>query len=236
MIRSLIALLVIAFVPITARAGKDSFEPTKNYVVRQVEGWPVLLHPQLVKDHPKLIEPMLEQLRHQLYTIKRLIPASAVEKVQTVKIWVENFHPLHPCMCYHPSDGWLKGKGCNPDKAKGVEIANPKNFLSWTKDQPFMVLHEMAHAYHHQFLPDGYDNNELRKAHIRMRETKKYDEVLHINGRKQKHYSLTNPMEYFAESTEAYFGTNDFYPFVRAELREFDPEMYELVGKLWKGK
>ena len=26
-------------------------------------------------------------------------------------------------------------------------------------------------------------------------------------------------MEYFAEASEAFFGTNDFYPFVRAELR-----------------
>jgi len=41
------------------------------------------------------------------------------------------------------------------------------------------------------------------------------------------------PMEYFAESTEAFFGTNDFYPFVRPELREFDPEMFNLLTKLW---
>jgi hypothetical protein len=40
-------------------------------------------------------------------------------------------------------------------------------------------------------------------------------------------------MEYFAESSEAYFGTNDFYPFVRAELKAHDPEMFKLVGELW---
>ena len=69
-----------------------------------------------------------------------------------------------------------------------------------------------------------------------MVESKKYAEVLHINGKKLKHYALSNPMEYFAESSEAFFGTNDFYPFVRAELREFDPEMFALVERLWKGK
>ena len=34
--------------------------------------------------------------------------------------------------------------------------------------------------------------------------------------------------------TEAFFGTNDFYPFVRAELQQHDPLMYQLLKKLWK--
>ena len=39
--------------------------------------------------------------------------------------------------------------------------------------------------------------------------------------------------EYFAESTEAYLGVNDFYPFVRAELNRHDPRMYRLLRKIW---
>ena len=42
-----------------------------------------------------------------------------------------------------------------------------------------------------------------------------------------------NAKEYFAEASEAYFGTNDFYPFVRAELKKHDPEMFRLLEKLW---
>ena len=41
-------------------------------------------------------------------------------------------------------------------------------------------------------------------------------------------------MEYFAEASEAYFGTNDFYPFVRQELEQHDPEMFLLLKKLWR--
>ena len=68
-------------------------------------------------------------------------------------------------------------------------------------------------------------------------ELKKYtvvlvDDVLYT-GRTVKHYALTTPMEYFAESTEAYLGVNDFYPFVRAELKEHDPRMFELLKKIW---
>ena len=44
---------------------------------------------------------------------------------------------------------------------------------------------------------------------------------------------MTNEKEYFAESTEAFFGTNDFYPFVRAELKEYDPDMFALLCEVW---
>jgi hypothetical protein len=40
-------------------------------------------------------------------------------------------------------------------------------------------------------------------------------------------------MEYFAEGTEAYLGTNDFYPFVRGELIRHDPLLAELLSEVW---
>ncbi len=36
-------------------------------------------------------------------------------------------------------------------------------------------------------------------------------------------------LEYFAEGTEAYFYRNDFYPFVRAELKDHDPVLRDLL-------
>jgi len=39
--------------------------------------------------------------------------------------------------------------------------------------------------------------------------------------------------EYFAENCEAYFGLNDFYPFVRAELRDYDPAIYEIIERVF---
>lgn len=55
-------------------------------------------------------------------------------------------------MCYHESRDWLASHGVNPEKTGGVELAHPENFLTWTKDQPWMVLHELAHGYHVRFL------------------------------------------------------------------------------------
>jgi dipeptidyl-peptidase-4 len=44
---------------------------------------------------------------------------------------------------------------------------------------------------------------------------------------------MTNPAEYFAETTEAFFAQNDFYPFNKAELIETDPAMAECLTKIW---
>ena len=48
-----------------------------------------------------------------------------------------------------------------------------------------------------------------------------------------KHYSTINQMEYFAEATEAYFGTNDYYPFIRPELELFDAGGSQAVEAAW---
>ena len=64
-------------------------------------------------------------------------------------------------------------------------------------------------------------------------QSKSYEQVLHVRGKKVKHYALSNPREYFAEGTEAYFGTNDFYPFVRAELKDHDPRGFAKIENHW---
>jgi Mlc titration factor MtfA (ptsG expression regulator) len=47
---------------------------------------------------------------------------------------------------------------------------------------------------------------------------------------------MSNPAEFFAETTEAYYSTNDFFPFTREQLEKHDPQMAELLGKLWSPK
>ena len=59
-----------------------------------------------------------------------------------------------------------------------------------------------------------------------------YDEVLLHTGEKARAYAASNPMEYFAEGTEAYFYRNDFHPFVRAELKEHGPFLHDLLEEI----
>ncbi len=55
-----------------------------------------------------------------------------------------------------------------------------------------------------------------------------------FNGKRVRHYGLTDHKEFFAEMTEAYFGMNDFFPFNRAELMTAEPELYELLRSIWE--
>ena len=53
---------------------------------------------------------------------------------------------------------------------------------------------------------------------------------------RRRRTALNNPQEYFAELSEAWFGANDFYPFVRPEVQQHDPEMAKLLKKLWEAE
>jgi len=95
-----------------------------------------------------------------------------------------------------------------------------------------MVLHEMAHACHHRVL--GLNDERVTKAFQNAVDQKLYESVAHVDGRKdRKAYALTNKKEYFSELTEAYFGKNDFYPFNRSELKEYDPVGYQMMVDCW---
>lgn len=214
-------------------ADKPAYDSIDDYRPQQVEGWKVLVHRRLFDaEHRQLREQTLRVLGDQLHGVVRVVPAEPLAKLRKIPFWIELNHPKHACMCYHPSADWLREHAMNPAKAGGIEIANCRNFLDWTIPQPCMALHELAHGFHHQVL--GFEHAEIRACFQQAVDGKNYENALHIDGRKRRHYALTNEKEYFAEATEAFFGTNDFYPFVRAELKQHDPRVFELLEKLWQ--
>ncbi|MFC1715779.1 hypothetical protein ACFL6S_19075 [Candidatus Poribacteria bacterium] len=207
------------------------YEPTSNYEMQNIEGWTVYVNRRLLDEEKELGHDFLRLMRVKLYDINRLFPSSALKRLYDVAIWLEANNEKVTCACYHPSEQWLREHGFNPEKAKSVEIGNAANFIQWSLHQPMMVLHELAHGYHHQVL--GYDNPDIKVAYKQAVEARIYESVLRYDGEQAQAYALNNDQEYFAEQTEAYFGTNDFYPFVKAELMKHDPLMYETLRKLW---
>ena len=207
--------------------------PTEH-TKRDIEGWTVHIDKRLLDGPDKKVgDHALRILANRLYDIQHIVPADKVEKLRKVPIWIDASHgKLKPAQ-YHPSAGWLKGNGFSPALAKCVHIPVAAEFASVNHQrvQPWSVMHELAHAYHDQVL--GFDHAEIRAAFERFRDSGKYKNTLHINGKKTAHYALTNEKEFFAEMTEAYFGHNDFYPFNRAELKRDEPELYELLTKIW---
>jgi hypothetical protein len=205
-----------------------------NRSIREVEGWKVHVDSRLL-DGPQaeIGAKALRILAFKLYEIKLIVPAKSLARLQGVVIVLDLSDPRLKAMQYHPSAAWLKANGHDPALAKTVHLPQAAELASRLpiNQQPMVILHELAHAYHDQVL--GFDEPRIQQAWARFKESGKFDEVLHIRGTPRRHYALTDHKEFFAEMTEAYFGTNDFYPFVRSELRKELPDVHKLLEAIW---
>lgn len=116
---------------------------------------------------------------------------------------------------------------------KAVHIPDAQYFTAarHQREQPSAVLHELSHAYHDQVL--GFGHAEVKAAWQAFVDGGKYKAALLLNGDRRPHYALTNPMEFFAEMTEAHFGRNDFFPFNSGELKTEEPAVFKLLEELW---
>jgi hypothetical protein len=226
----LIYSLVFMALALGALGQSNSYDPESAYAPRQIEGWRILVNQKLLAQ-TNLCDRTIKVLSMHLFQVTRVVPEPALAKIRQIPIWVELNDPLFPGMCFHPSRDWLATHGVNPAKTGAVELANATNFVSWSLDQPCMVLHELAHGYHHLVLGD--DDPRVIRCYQHAQAAGLYASILRINGHHERAYAMTNEKEYFAESTEAFFGTNDFYPFVRAELKEYDPDMFALLCEVW---
>ncbi|MFN0052409.1 MAG: hypothetical protein ACKV0T_09460 [Planctomycetales bacterium] len=222
----------------SAKPAAASFEPRKDKT-QKVEGWTVHVSERLMKEQPQQTKLALELLTGQLQEIVRIVPAPAVKQMQMVPLWFSLPYPgVGPTAEYHPGADWLREHQRDPVMARGVEFTNIERFEPESRRMPYFVLHELAHAFHDQVL--GFDHPEIVAAYQRAVDSKSYDAVERTFGdpqvpnRTERAYAMSNEKEYFAETTEAFFGKNDFFPFNRDQLARHDPEMFELLKRLWE--
>lgn len=213
--------------------------PGARRVDRNIAGWTVSLNAVLLESHAVETERALELLKEMLDEVVRVVPAPAVADLQRVPLYFNPPYPKHGARAeYHPGAEWLRANGRDPGMVKGVEFTNVLTFEVEKNRMPNFALHELAHAYHDRVLTKGFGNPELQAAFVRARDSGHYDKVeRHFGNGKpnaiEKSYAMTNPQEYFAESTEAFFVRNDFFPFTREDLKRHDPEMDRLLITLW---
>lgn len=183
-----------------------------------------------------LTDEAVANLEVKLQEINTLVPAVFTDFFKRRKIWMEigSGSTIGGAAEYHPSREWLVENGRFVEKYNCVEIGNMRNFIDWTKkNQPMMILHELSHYYHKSCL-DG--DAGILSAYETASNSKKYEEVDYFDGSgiyKRKAYAMTDVMEYFAESTESFFGKNDYYPFHKEELKAFDPAGFKMMEMLW---
>ena len=212
------------------RKSEIPFDP----VVKSIEGWTVHVEPALLDgSHQEEGEKALKMLANHLQRISILVPKPQLEKLQKVEFWIEHAHPELRGKQYHPDVGWLAKRGYDKRLAKKVHITHAAEMFSRQQmlKHPAVVLHELAHGYHDQVL--GFNEKRIIECYDKAMAKGIYDSVLYYNGKLVPHYAASNHKEYFAEVTEAYFYRNDFYPFVRGELKRHDPAVYELLEEIW---
>jgi hypothetical protein len=205
-----------------------------SHTVRNIEGWTVRVDDRLLQPPDDAIGTRaLKMLEAKLADITFVVAADRLAKLRTVPIVVDLTHGKLRAMQYHPSVEWLEEHGYSRDLAKCVHICEAADFVAprQVNEQPWVVLHELAHAYHDQVL--GFDDASILEAYERFKQSGHGDSVLLIAGKRVRHYALTDQKEFFAEMTEAYFGMNDFFPFNRAELMTEEPEIFLLLQTIW---
>jgi len=232
-----------AFACLVILAGTNlvySAEPSKvpGRQTKTVEGWTLHISDELFEKDKAATERALELLTVQLQEITRVVPAAAVAELRKVPLWFSpQYAGVQPRAEYHPDAGWLRANKRDPTMAKAVEFTDIRNFERETKRMPNFTLHELAHAYHDRVLPKGFGNEEIKVAFEKAKAKGLYEKVKQRfgDGRSAnvRAYAITNPMEYFAECSEAFFSTDDFFPFTREQLANHDPEMFALLKTLW---
>ena len=186
----------------------------------------------------------LELLAVQLHEITRVVPAAAVVELSKVPLWFSPEYPgVPPKAEYHPGAGWLRDNKRDPSDGEGGRIP-PTSESSSVRPNGCRIfaLHELAACVFHDRVSSQSDSgNEALMVKAAFENAFKakglydYVEQRFGDGRSAnvRAYAMTNPMEYFAECSEAFFSTNDFFPFTREQLAKHDPEMFALLKTLW---
>jgi len=219
------------------RSPQQDDEPSKpvSHTNRELEGWTIRVDDRLLQGPQSALGARaLRFLEGKLSDVTAVVSEEKLKKLQSVTIVLDLSHGNLGAMQYHPSADWLTENGYSADLEKCVHIPVAAELPSrrCINEQPWVVLHELAHAYHDQVL--GFDEPRIIEAYLRFKASGRGEKSLLYDGTRVRHYALTDEKEFFAEMTEAYFGTNDFFPFNRAELQESEPEIYRLLVDIWE--
>ncbi|MGK0390911.1 MAG: hypothetical protein ACI94Y_003671 [Maribacter sp.] len=208
-----------------------------GYTNYAISGFDVLVQENAFVMDADLTNEAIDLLESSLAEIVEFnIDQAKVDLLKEVPIFMD-WNTTTGAAQYHPSEAWLIENGYIPEKARCVEISNITNFVAWTnQNQPYMVLHELAHAYHHRVL--NFNSAVITNAYNNAISNNLYTNVSYHAGNgnyfnQDLAYALNNDKEFFAEITEAYFGLNDYFPFDYDDLNNYDIVGFNAVVEVW---
>jgi hypothetical protein len=179
-------------------------------------------------------------LEAKLQEIEAVLPARPLEALRsTVTIMSDCITSDSPAVAtYHwvGAEPWLREHGEPTCKAGSINILQAAAFIGLVEDvsrYPAALLHEVGHAYHDRIAPGGVHNEIISTAYQEAAATGIYEHVLNVTGVIHQANAIRNAMEYFANSTTAYFLRNDDWPEDRDALAQTDPAGFQMIRHLW---
>lgn len=205
-----------------------------------IDGWKIRTEKSLESKQDAQFLKLKKLLESDLIQMGFILPKKALKKLQQIPLTIlERRECLQP-HAFHIDPKWLK-ENCKISESLGQSLVGAKGtiiisgvglFLDTRSMQPSALLHEFSHGFLAQ-LDSKVLVKELMSSFEKAKKTGKYKKVLHYYGKKVDAYALTDIHEYFAEGSESYFGTNEFFPFVRPELKIYDPDLFKVLIKIW---
>lgn len=228
--------LFVAFLMLLSVTGTAQLSVT-GYTNYAIAGFDVLVEDNAFAMDSAITMSAIDLLETNLLEIIQFnIDQEKMDSLRAVPIFMD-WNTTTGAAQYHPSEAWLIANGYAPEKARCVEISNITNYFNWTnQNQPYMVMHELAHAYHHRVL--NFNSLIITNAFNQAVAGNLYLDISYHSGGGNYYnvptaYALNNEKEYFAEITEAYFGLNDFFPFDYEDLVGYDSTGFAAVVSVW---
>jgi len=207
------------------------------YKKHEVCGWTVWVDKRLDWNWVNI------QLKNDLGHVCRMLPPAAIKAIQGEgrAIWIAkclseldeegNERKQHGA-CVHYDETWLLSHGNLAEKKNGnMEIYCWEHYSNYNLHRVDTMLHELSHVYHYLI---GFDNKTVLKTFEDAKAAKLYDAVEHCSGETRRAYAMVNEKEYFASLCVPYFyGRNDYFPFIRPELKEYDPAAFAMLEEVW---
>lgn len=213
--------------------------PLDHYRAERIGNFEVLWSPAIDAD-TKRQRRARAALLADIETVQRVAPAEALAVLDGTRIAVTTAtlgadgaerHGLET----HRSADWLVTHRFDAAREGAVEVSNVDDYLAWRAEQPMCVLHELTHVLEQK--ADAPTLATLQSAFAEAVSSSRYNAVGYVlaaPGETRRAYALSNADEYGAELAEALFGRNDYAPFIRADLVEFDPAGCRAVAGLWR--
>jgi hypothetical protein len=204
----------------------------RTYMVENIAGWTINVEDTVWLKRPSLTRECLAAIDKSLSKIAATLPPQSLERLRSIPIYLTDTRSVPAPVHTHRDKRWLAAHGEDIEKVNAVDICDPDKIVSYLATKDPGLLLEFSFAYQQLFLTAS-DQDTLRQIYTSALSEGKYRLVASDRGVRQTPAAY-DESQMFVSGSQAYWGRNDFYPFTRAELKEYDPKLHDFLKLVWE--